>query len=436
MKTAVIDMKNFKKKCLILLLAAAAAVLMTSCSGFAPDKNSDQVTLSIMGKESDLNKSYMTKIFDLYEKSTGNKLDIISFEDSEYETTAVQKFAKGDVPDIFLHFHNADLNRFNVADNFCFLNDEKWVDDLTDGAAAYCRDKDGNLLGLPFWENSVSGCYYNKTILDGLGLKPATNQAEFDVLCQVLADTGYTPICWPADGCSWMAQFGLDPIFADDPALLERLNKNEVSYADILEVNNMVDWIAGAADKGWFGADYLETGWSEISPAIGSGEAVMTFIWDTWFDTDFEPGGKYSKDDFAVMPVFMNTADGGTYEGGNLNMMMVNKNSENLEASLDFLDFCADPENYNKAFEGISTVNCFKGQTTNIQSKPVIDAAASIAANERVSTAASRINGYSADDVAAALHDMLSGKTDARGCIKRMDEYRITEAQNQVSDEF
>lgn len=67
--------------------------------------------------------------------------------------------------------------------------------DITDGADSYCRDRDGNLLGLPFWESSVSGCCYNKTLLDSLGLKPATNQAEFDVLCAALSATGYTPIC-------------------------------------------------------------------------------------------------------------------------------------------------------------------------------------------------------------------------------------------------
>lgn len=104
-------------------------------------------------------------------------------------------------------------------------------------------------MGLPFWESSVSGCYYNKTLLDSLGLRPATTQAEFDVLCQALADIGQTPICWPADGCTWMFRFGLDPVFADDPSLLEALNANETAYADISEVTDMVRWIGSAADK-------------------------------------------------------------------------------------------------------------------------------------------------------------------------------------------
>lgn len=422
-----------KKKILSLILAISTIFTLTSC-GKLPGKNANTITL--IGKKSDLEKSYMQSIFKQYEESTGNNLEIISYEDSEYETTCEENFSKGEVPDIFLHFHNSDLKRFDVAGNFKYLNDQSWVSDLTDSAKAYCMDENGNLLGLPFWESSVSGCYYNKTIFDSLGLKPATTQEEFDALCEVLADSGYTPICWPADGCSWMIQFGLDPLFADNADTLSKINKNEIKYADIPEVKNMVQWIADAEKKGWFGTDYLNTGWSEISPTMASGKAVMTFIWDTWFYTDLEKGNKYSVDDFALMPVFMDTAEKGTYEGGNLNMMMVNKNSDKLNMALDFLNFCATAENYNKAFAGISTVSCFKGQNTNIQSKMVTDAAASIAENERVSTSSSRIIGYSGDDATAAFNQLFHGKVDVNGCVKMMDDCRIAKAKNQGIKEF
>lgn len=420
------------KKRHFTLLILTAVLLLTSCSeNHKKTDNTNNNSLTIMGRKSDMEKSYMTRIFDKYKTDTGNKLNIVAFEDDEFETDAAKKFADGNAPDIFMHFNNADLKRFDVANNFYYLNNEDWVADLTNSSRAYCQDKEGNLLGLPFWESSVSGCFYNKTLLDSLGLKPAATQAEFDMLCQVLADIGYTPICWPADGCTWMFQFGLDPIFADDPSLLEKLNKNEISYSDIPAVTKMVKWVSDAADKGWFGSNYLENGWSDISLIMGSGKAVMTFIWDTWFYTDFEKGNKYSVDDFALMPAFMNTADSGTYEGGNLNMMMVNKNSKRLDKALEFLSFCASPENYNIAFDGISTVSCFKEQTTNIQSSMVTDAGASIASNERVSTAASKIIGYSADDVSAAFDRMFNKKTDVAGCVRLMDDYRVKEAKKQ-----
>ncbi len=410
-----------KKRLIPLILSILILLALPSCS------TGGGITLKLMGKKSDLEKNYMKKIFDLYEESTGNRLEIISVDDQDYENEALKRFENGTAPDIFLHFHNADLNLYDVEGDFRYLNDESWVSDLSEGALSYCTDKDGNLLGLPFWESSVSGCYYNKTLLDSLGLKPASTQAEFDMLCQALVETGVAPICWPADGCSWMAQFGLDPIFADDPVMLEKINSGEIGYSDIPQVRDMTVWLSEAAEKGWFGDDYLSTGWDGISPTLSSGSAAMTFIWDTWFYTDFKDGGKYSIDDFALMPIFMNTAPNGTYEGGNLNMMMVNKNGDKVEAALEFLEFCATPENYNAAFEGISTVSCFKGQTTNIQSKMVTDAEQSIKENERVSTAASRIMGYNAEDMMTALNRMFRNKITVDECIAEMDSSRVEE---------
>ncbi len=423
------------KKFLSMLLTFAMAFSIAAC-GEENETEYDENAITIMGKKSDLAKSYMTNIFEHYKKSTGKNINIISIEDSDYEIEAERRFSEGDIPDIFMHFNNADLNRFDVENNFVYLNDESWVEDLTDGARSYCMDSDGHLIGLPYWESSVSGCYYNKTLLDSLGLNPAATQAEFDALCQALSEIGYTPICWPADGCSWMMQFGLDPVFADDPSMLQRINNNEIKYSDIPQVESMIRWISDAEVKGWFGDKYLETGMEDISSVLSSGEAAMVFIWDTWFYTDFKSGGKYNVDDFALMPVFMNTVDGGTYEGGNLNMMMVNKNSEKKEDALDFLEFCATKENYNVAFDGISTVSCFKGQTTNIQSKMVTDASASIAVHERVSTAATRVIGYSADEVASALNKLFKKEINVSECIDLMDEYRLKEAQAQGIEGF
>ena len=79
-------------------------------------------------------------------------------------------------------------------------------------------------------------------------------------------------------------------------------------------------------------------------------------------------------DDFGVMPVFMNTVENGTYEGGNVLMIMANKNSDKLDDVLEFMSFCASPEVYNAAFEGVPTVSIYKNQTTNIQTPMVVEA--------------------------------------------------------------
>ena len=410
-------------------LLLALLLTLTACAGGSGSRQDDgRITLSVMGKKSDMEKTYMQRIFQLYERSGGCRLNVIGVEDTAFDDTVREAFSGGEAPDILFHFNDSGLNALGAAEQFLCLDGEEWVSDLTDAARAYCQDSEGRLLGLPFWENSISGCYYNKTILDSLGLRPASTQAEFDALCQALKSIGYTPLCWSLDRCEWTYQFALDPIFADDPALLARLNAGEINYADIPAVWDMVNWLEGAAEKGWFGEDYAGRDWDGLGRAMASGECVMIHIWDTWFDTDLATDGTYTKEDFALMPVFMNTEPSGTYEGGNLNMMMVNRKGWHVDEALEFLRFCARSENYNQAFDGISTVSSFRGQTTNIQSDMVTAAMGSISLHQRSSTASPRIAGYVQQDVAAAVKKLLRGEVDAAGCVALMDEYRIAAA--------
>lgn len=429
-----------KRKASLVLAIVFALFCAAGCSTHTrrhdPTVIFDPDAIVIMGKKDDLEKPYMTKIFERYKSATGKNLNLLKTDDDSFEGEAQKRFEGGDAPDILLHFHNDDLNRLDVESNFMYFDDEEWVDDMTESALKYCSDATGHILGLPFWESSVSGCYYNKTLLLetlGFNVQKITEQTQFDRLCERIVgikDSDITPICWPGNGCSWMYQFALDPIFADDPELLTRLNNEEKGYKDIPAVRKMVEWIDKANRSGWLGSkdDIFATDWDSISGKLNSGECAMIFIWDTWFYTDFQEG-QYTKEDFALMPVFMNTVAGGTYEGGNINMMMVNKNSEKKDLALEFLRFCAEPENYNVAFEGIATVNCFKGQNTTIQSHMVTDTqtSASISKNERVSTASTKIAGYSATDVDAAFDELIRGNLNVDQCLARLDEDRLKE---------
>lgn len=408
----------------ISLLALATFILcalvlpLVGCQSESSPSKSDDLTIWL--RDSD-NREYVEKVFDRYESETGNKLNVRVISDDKFDTEVEKAFASGDAPDILLHYNDSSLAKLGLEDNFLVLNDQAWADSIVSGSRAYCDDGKGNLMGLPFWESSISGCYYNKTILSSLGLKPASTQAEFDMLCQALKSTGHTALFW-GDDCGWMYQFGLDPIFADDPALLERLNSGEIDYSDIPQVRDMVQWIYDANEKGWLG-DPAGKGYDDVSAPLASGETVMVDIWDTWFETDFK-SGQYGPSDFAVMPIFMGTSNEGTYEGGNLNMMLVNKNAKHLDEAIGFLEFCAQPEVYNEAFRGVPSVKVFEDQDTIVTSQMVVDASDSIAKLERASVANPKIAGYSQEDMKVAFTALLSGEVDVDGCIAMMDGMR------------
>lgn len=410
-----------KLKALVGAIAAfgLAFSLAAPLGGCGAEDAGDKLTVWV--RDSDY-RSYVETAFLRYERETGNSLAVKVIPESSFDNEVEAAFKSGQGPDVLMHYNDSDLVKLGIADNFLTLNDQVWADTLMAGARAYCDDGEGNLIGLPFWESSVSGCYYNKAILDGLGLKPASTQAEFDRLCQALESVGITPLFW-GDQCGWMYQLGLDPIFADNPELLAQLNAGEITYADIPEVRSMVQWIDDANKKGWLG-NPRGLGYDDVSAPLASGETAMVDIWDTWFETDFAPG-TYGPDDFAIMPVFMGTAERGTYEGGNLNMMLVNKNARHLDSAVELLEFCASPDVVNEAFAGVPSVKVFQGQNTVVTSDMLVDAASSLAKLQRVSTAQPKILGYNQEDMKAAFTALLNGQVDVDGCLALMDEARL-----------
>lgn len=416
-----------KKHLLQIVLAITATfALALSLVGCQSESSSQEDTLTVWIRDSDSRK-YIDKVFEIYESETGNKINVKKIPQETFKEDVEKAFKEGNAPDILLHYNDSDLASLGIEDNFLVLNDQAWVDSVMSGARSYSDDGKGNIIGLPFWESSISGCYYNKTILSKLGLKPASTQAEFDMLCQAIKNTGSTPLFWGTD-CGWMYQFGLDPIFTDNPDLLDQLNKGEIDYADIPQVHSMVQWIYDAYQKGWFG-DPMNKGLSDINKPLSSGDTVMVDIWDTWFEEDFKPA-EYNVNDFAIMPIFMGTSNDGSYEGGNLNMMLVNKNSKHLEEALGFLEFCAQPEVYNRVFEGVPSVKVFKEQNTIVTSDMIVNASDSIEKLERASTANPKIHGYSQADMMVAFTALFKGEVGVDGCITIMDDLRKA-SQNQ-----
>lgn len=429
---------------IIIALLITAFVLFGSCECyFLPEPTvNDATTLTLLAKKSNVEDTdYMKRIISRYKEKTGKEVRPILIPDADFEKVATRMFKEGRIPDMLLHFNDSNLIHFDTANNFYDLREygkqKGWFDDITETVLDDCMDSGGRMIGLPFWENSVSGCYYNKTLFDEYGVTYATTQNEFDALCDMLKKSKETPLYWGASDCHWMFQFGLDPIFADNPELLARLNSNKARYANIAPVVELVEWFDRAAKAGWFNADYASKGWKDLPAAMGSGEAAMIFCWDTWFfanlpdDKNVDRGGeyKYTMKDFALMPVFMDTVEGGTYEGGNLNMIMVNKNGKKRDLALEFLDFCMRPENYNVAFDGVPTARSFNGQTTIVQAKMVTDVLPSVEANRRPSTAWARIIGYRQEDVGEAMLKLFKREIDVNGCIKLMDDARIAAAK-------
>ena len=413
-----------KKKMFAALMAACMTVSVFG--SVATVSAADGVTLTLYGNADDLAKPYMQKIISLWEESSGNKIDQQGLDTDNAETIALTKFTTGDIPDLYIHFGNSNLKNFNPEENFVDWSDADWVSDIQDSVLPQATYND-KVIGLPFWEASNSGCFYNTKIFEELGIKQPTTQEEFNAACDTLLENGVQPIYLAAaDAWPILYPFALDPVLEEHPEYIEKLNAGEMSYADIPEFTDMCTWFKEAADKGYFGKNFASDTWDYTSEVLGTGEAAMLFCWDTWFDTDYDSESyDYVGDDFGIMPVFMGTCDEGTYEGGNVNLMLVNKNGDNVEAASDFVNFMADPENYNQAFDGVSTAAVFKQETTNVNSSQYDGNKDSVDKLIRASSAQPKIVGFNQQEGGKALLQLMNGDISVEECVKLIDDDRV-----------
>lgn len=378
-------------------------------------------TLEVWGNYPDLERGYITKAFDRYRELTGNSLTVVQMPKEEFREKLIRAFdgkAKG--PDVILSYGGTSLEAFDPDKNFYDFSDAVWLEDLTDTSINQTV-YNGKVIGLPHWEASVSGALYNKKLFEKYDLAIPGSQKEFMELCQTLAAQGITPMYMPGKEISMLLyQFPLDSV-VEDPKILEGLNDGSLGYQDLLEMEEIVTWYKTMADRGYFGDTYMTDGWDGMSPAMESGKYAMMLCWDTWLYTDFQG----NPEDFGLMPAFMGVPGAGTFEGPNLGLFIVNRNSERLDAAVDFITFLADPYNYNAAFEGVYTAPVFKNQAASISTPQYLAQERLIDRNFRDSTAWLRIRGFSQMDASCILEYMSSGEgKTARDCLREMDMLR------------
>ena len=202
-------------------------------------------------------------------------------------------------------------------------------------------------------------------------------------------------------------QFGMDPIFADEE-LLEKLNTNQITYAEIPEMKSMLEWFKNSADKGYFGKTYMTDTWDYYGEVLGTGEAAMAFLWDTWLYQNYDSEAyDYTAEDFGLMPIFMGTAEKGTFEGPNIIMFTVPKEAKHLEEAQELIEFMGNPDNYNAAFEGVTTMPVFKSMTTMETTPQYEESKALIDEVGNSSIAVTEILGYSNTEGAKCIQELL-----------------------------
>lgn len=382
-------------------------------------------TITVWGDSVSLQREYYKKAFERYEEMTGNTIETTGYSIEEQEKNRVQiEAGTMERPDILISQGGTNLDPYEPEKNFYDFTDAPWVDDLTN-IAINQSIYNGKVIGLPHAEASISGTLYNKEIFKECGLDIPENQSEFMEVCETLKQHGYTPMYFPYADLFFFYQFPMDSIVSDENTL-KALNDFTLSYADLPEMEKIITWYKDMADKGNFGEGYMENTAAGRVDAMKSGKYAMMLGWDVWLYTDLKEG----MEKFGLMPAFVGVPEKGSFEGPNLTLLTVNKNSPRLEAALDLITFMADPYNYNVAFEDLYTAPVFKHQVKSISTPQYVESEQLIDKLYYDASARLRIRGFSLSDASFIQKYMQEPEYTAQQCLKDMDDARKARGMN------
>lgn len=338
-----------------ILACLLAALLLLGTAAVA-----EGTTITYMASQDWVQDAEM-ELGEKFEQETGIHVDYQIIPSDQYNNMLMNKLNSGECTDIFgSQAGQFDIvTQLNVEKNAVDLSGEAWAETV-DPLAFAETSVDGKLYGQPVQDvSAVWAIAYNKKVFEKLELSVPTNYEEFKAVCEAIKADGMTPIYEAvSDGWHhqlWFCELGV-AIEHAEPGTAEKLNNNEMGFADSATAAQLVDQIKEMVDLGYWGDDYMSNEYANAAKAIASGEYAMT-VANQGFPTEINaafPDFPAENIGFFVMPLCDNQV---------LNMNPVGptrfiySGSANIDAAKQYLAFIAEPENLQYLIDNVPKFN-------------------------------------------------------------------------------
>ena len=380
-----------KKNIIKLLCMVLCTTILIGCSS---GLSKDDLTFKNLSKESDLIGSEITlmasedwvtdaemELGTDFEAATGIQVVYDLYPDEKYLDTLFNKLDSNDPPDIFMTQSGfAIKNTYNLDKYAVDLSDEPWVE-FYDAFSAIETSIDGHNYGMAYFDNT-SDYYmiYNKKLFKKAGITEVpTTYDEFINVCQNVSNIGVIPIYEPmADGWHQTMLFAeIGQIFEKtEPGIIDKLNNNEVKFAEIESMKLALDQIKNLAVEGYMGQSFSTDIYDNAVGYLANGEYAMCMLRPGIIDSivSSEMNNGFGKDDFGIMllPICDNQMLNIHPTGPS---KYISKNAKNIDAAKLYLQYITTKDNIQYVIDNANTVNNLPfdmGQTTK-HSKAAIE---------------------------------------------------------------
>lgn len=323
-------------------------------------KEEATITLGMGGTASNTG---MEAVMELAEETLGITIEkVIVPEGEDLDNWLKTNLASGSAPDIISYNTGAQLKSLNPSEYFADLSGYDFVDNLDDSFIE-AASVDGKLYGVPAGSSQAGAIFYNKAIYEEYGLEIPKTWDEFIANCDVLKEAGETAIIG-SYAEKWTTQV---PLLADNynvvtavPDFPAEFEAGDAKYATTPEA--LRSWEKLEQSAQYFNSDYMATSYDDGCDMIVNGDGAHWIMLTQAFSNIVDLYG----DEVNNIGVFAMPGDDADTNGLTVWMpgaLIANKNAENLDAVLRFLDFFVSTEAMD-AYTGAQSVNgpmCVKG---------------------------------------------------------------------------
>jgi ABC-type sugar transport system, periplasmic component len=284
------------------------------------------------------------KAFKLFEEATGNTIKQDIYPNDQFQTLLSAKLATGDVPD----FYAMNMGEQYIPYTYLEPLQGDWVDKMVPAAKKLAtRKEDGKVCMAYFSLVSYLCAIYNKDVFNKAGVKvPLMTYKDLLSACDAIQKTGVTPIflmgkeAWTAE---MIAGLGGVYVFKKDPALADKLKKNEIKPSESPAIVDLVK--RALALKPYVNKDFMSVPLTAGVDQVVEGKCAMTFLGDWYYD---EVAKKYPDKvaNTGIMPYTLGDDYISAISSFNGRAFAVPKAAKHKAQALEAVDFLMQPENF------------------------------------------------------------------------------------------
>lgn len=338
-------MKRKTCKRVLCMLLAIGTLFLAACGGTATSGSTTGSTsgstgtaggtISIMTAMAYGTDELNTVLESFKASHPGIEIDV-QHVPNDFDQTIASRFNSGDIPDIFVQQTGSRADQYSEY-AYDFTGDPV-LEKFNDSAIDVATNAEGRVMGLP-WTYESMAFIYNQKIFDEAGITamPQTLDELVEV-CKKIKDAGYTPF---ATGMkeTWVLAHVASHFIATEGSnakdIVADINNGDLTFATMKDYKNLFTLLDIMTEYG--PAKPLEVDWEISENNLVNDQAAIIHMGD-WCEATL----KEFNPDYQVgfMPVPTSNGDSApTFLSSISWQFMVNKDSANLEAAKELLEF-------------------------------------------------------------------------------------------------